>query len=273
MIRIAMTALLTFFIASYAHAQQVMVSGSTSVSRVMDVLAETYNKKNPEDYVAVQGIGSTAGVAMVINQVADLGMISRYLTEGELDKKLESKPMAADGLAVVVNPENPVTNLTQKQLIDIYKGTINNWKELGGDDLEIAVVTREVSSGTRYSFESLLGLTRALNGKVVSNINPTNLVVNSNSMMKTLVNHNPQAIGFVSMGSIDQSIKAIDIAGIHPTKENVVSHKYPLSRPFLLVTRKDDISVNTQKFIDFILSKQGQKLVEQYGYAAVMPTN
>lgn len=269
MVRIGLATILSLCIATNVSAKQVIVSGSTSVARVMDVLAETYNNQHPDDFVAVQGIGSTAGVTMVINKVADLGMTSRYLTEGESDQKIQSIRMAADGLAVVVNPENPVQNLTQKQLADIYQGKITNWKEVGGNDLQIAVVTREVSSGTRYSFESLLGLTTTLNGQVVSDINPTNLVVNSNSMVKTLVNHNRQAIGFVSMGSIDRSIKAIDVAGIHPTTDNVVSRKYPLYRPFLLITRQDDVNENAQKFIDFVLSKQGQTLIEQYGYTPV----
>lgn len=109
----------------------------------------------------------------------------------------------------MVNPANPVDDLTREQLYKIYKGQITNWKELGGQDQTIAVVTREASSGTRYSFESLIGLTKVINDRSVSDINPNNLVVNSNSMVKTLVNHNKQAIGFISTGSVDRSVKAV----------------------------------------------------------------
>lgn len=269
MVRIGLAAILSLCLATGAQAKQIIVSGSTSVARVMDVLAETYNNQHPDDFIAVQGVGSTAGITMVLNKVADIGMSSRYLTEEEAQKKLDHINIAADGLAIVVNPENPVNNLSQEDLAKIYQGKITNWKQVGGEDREIAVVTREASSGTRSSFESLLGLTQIIRGKQVSDINPQNLVVNSNSMVKTLINHNRQAIGFVSLGSIEPSIKAIDIEGIHPTKANIVSHKYPLSRPFLIVTRQGDISAEAQKFIDFLHSEKAQNLIEQYGYAAV----
>ncbi|MDF4716235.1 substrate-binding domain-containing protein, partial [Vibrio parahaemolyticus] len=171
--------------------------------------------------------------------VAEIGMSSRYLTESEKGEDLNVYPIAYDGLAVVVNRTNSVENLSQQQLFDIYKGKIKIWKGAGGADQPIAVVTREASSGSRYSFESLLGLTKIVNDRLVSDISPNNLVVNSNSMVKTIVNHNTRAIGFISVGSVDRSIKAIQLDGIDPTSTNISNHKYKLARPFLVLYKVD----------------------------------
>ncbi len=154
------------------------------MARIMDVLAEKYNQQHPETYVAVQGVGSTAGISLLKKGVADIAMTSRYLTESEAQNTLHTFTLAFDGLAIVVNQANPVTNLTREQLYGIYKGQITNWKQVGGNDQKIAVVTREASSGTRYSFESLMGLTKTVKDREVSDVAPTALVVNSNSMMK-----------------------------------------------------------------------------------------
>ncbi|WP_070964441.1 phosphate ABC transporter substrate-binding protein [Vibrio sonorensis] len=260
------TLLASTLILSAAQAEEINVSGSTSVARVMDVLAENYNASNPESYVAVQGVGSTAGITLVKKGVADIGMSSRYLTESEQDETLRVTPIAFDGLAVVVNQANPIKNLTREQLFDIYKGKITNWNQLGGADQKIAVVTREVSSGSRYSFESLLGLTRIVNNRLVSDINPDNLVVNSNSMVKTIVNHNKQAIGFISTGSVDRSIKAITFEGVEATAPNIASGKYELSRPFLVLFEKEVLDEEGKAFISYLKTTEAKRLIEEYGY-------
>ncbi|MEZ9565950.1 phosphate ABC transporter substrate-binding protein [Vibrio artabrorum] len=270
MLRVALISLLSLTLFSQtAFAQQTSISGSTSVARVMDVLAEEYNKTHPDNYVAVQGIGSTAGITMVDKGVSDIGMSSRYLTNREQNEKLKVFPIAFDGLAVIINRSNGVNNVTREQLFDIYKGKIANWKDIGGADQPIAVVTREASSGSRYSFESLLGLTKIINDRLVSDINPNNLVVNSNSMVKTIVNHNPHAIGFISVGSIDRSIKALTFEGIEPTSKNIANHSYDLARPFLLLYKIDTVSRETQDFIKFVKSKPAQELIEEYGYTPI----
>lgn len=270
MLRVALASLLTLALSSQVVlAQETNISGSTSVARVMDVLAEEYNKTHPDNYIAVQGIGSTAGITMVTKGVSDLGMSSRYLTEREQGEKLDVFPIAFDGLAVVVNRSNSVSNISRKQLFDIYKGNITNWKQVGGADQAIAVVTREASSGSRYSFESLLGLTRIINDRLVSDINPNNLVVNGNSMVKTIVNHNPHAIGFVSVGSLDHSIKAITFEGVTPSSKNIANHTYELARPFLMLHRKEALSKESLSFINYVTSAEGQSLIEEYGYTKV----
>ncbi len=272
MFRVAIATLcaLSLGMAHFTHAKEVNISGSTSVARVMDVLAEEFNSANPDGFIAVQGIGSSAGITMVKKGVSELGMSSRYLTERELDDSLTVLAIAFDGLAVVVNRSNPISNLSREQLYKIYKGQITNWKQVGGNDQVIAVVTREASSGTRYSFESLLGLTKVIKDRLVSDINPNNLVVNSNSMVKTLVNHNPHAVGFISVGSVDQSIKAIQFEGIAPSAGNIANKSYQLSRPFLMLYKHEEITAEATSFIQFVRSQAGQRIVSEYGYIPVL---
>ena len=270
MVRVALAALLTGSLVSMPMmAEEINVSGSTSVARVMDVLAEGYNRAHPESYVAVQAIGSTAGITLLKKGVANIGMSSRYLTESEFDESLVVTPIAFDGLAVVVNRSNQLSNLTREQVYDIYKGTINNWKQVGGVDQKIAVVTREASSGSRYSFESLMGLTKIINNRRVSDINPDNLVVNSNSMVKTIVNHNKQAIGFISTGSVDQSIKALEFEGVKASSKNIASGEYELSRPFLVLYKPEELDKNPKTFIQYLQSADAKSLISEYGYIPV----
>ncbi|MDP4493678.1 phosphate ABC transporter substrate-binding protein PstS family protein [Vibrio sp. AH4] len=276
MFRMALAAVCAFFfsitaITPSAQASEITVSGSTSVARIMDVLAEEYNKTHPDTYVAVQGVGSTAGIALLKKGVADIAMTSRYMTESESQENLNSFMLAFDGMAVVVNQANPITNLNREQLYGIYKGQITNWKQVGGNDQKIAVVTREASSGTRYSFESLMGLTKTLNKREVSDIAPTALVVNSNSMMKTLVNHNIQALGFISIGSVDKSVKALQFEKTEPTADNIAKHSYQLSRPFLILHYSDKADEQTKQFIAFLQSDLAKKLIVEYGY--IMPSD
>ncbi|GLT18748.1 phosphate ABC transporter substrate-binding protein [Vibrio zhanjiangensis] len=270
MIRAVLTALLAlYFSLSPVLANEVNVSGSTSVARVMDVLAENYHQSHPETYIAVQGIGSTAGITLLKKGVADIGMSSRYLTDSEQDETLTVIPLAYDGLAVVVNKSNPISDISREQLFDIYKGKITNWKTLGGYDQKIAVVTREASSGSRYSFESLLGLTKVVNGQQVSSISSNNLVVNSNSMVKTIVSHNKQAIGFISTGSVDNSVKAIKFDGIEASNQTLATNKYGLSRPFLVLYKSSDLDEQAKSFIEYLRGQQARSLILQYGYAPV----
>ncbi|MBR9874400.1 phosphate ABC transporter substrate-binding protein [Vibrio sp. J1-1] len=270
MLRFTVVTLLAMAIAlPSAMAKEVNISGSTSVARIMDVLAEKYNKTHPDNYIAVQGIGSSAGITMVNKGVVKIGMSSRYLTESEKGEDLNVVPIAYDGLAIVVNRANSIENLSQQQLFDIYKGKVKNWKEVGGDDQPIAVVTREASSGSRFSFESLLGLTKIVNDRLVSDISPNNLVVNSNSMVKTIVNHNTRAIGFISVGSVDRSVKPILFEGVEPTSENIANHKYTLARPFLVLYKVDALDKAGKDFVAFLKSDQGQQAVAEYGYTPV----
>ncbi|MFA0514999.1 phosphate ABC transporter substrate-binding protein [Vibrio breoganii] len=267
MFRVILTALMCLTLGTVkANAAQINVSGSTSVARVMDILAENFNKTHSETYIAVQGVGSTAGVALVRNDVAEIGMSSRMLTEPEYKDNLIVKQFAYDGLAVVVNHQNAVQNITRDQLYKIYTGKITNWKELGGDDRAIAVVTREVSSGSRYAFEDQIGLSRVLNDRRVSTISPSALVVSTNSMMKTLISDNQQAIGFISMGSIDASVKPLNFDGVVPNSVNLLNKEYDLARPFLIFYHQDLEDKAALKFAQYVTSKEARSIIENQGY-------
>ncbi|MZI93312.1 phosphate ABC transporter substrate-binding protein [Vibrio sp. CAIM 722] len=251
---------------SIATANEINVSGSTSVARLMDVLAEHFNKQHPSTFIAVHGVDSTAGIQLLKMGVSQLAMSSRYLTESEQDAGLTVYTLALDGIAVVVNIENPIKDIKKDDLYRIYQGEITNWKELGGQDKQIALVTREVASGTRYSFETLLGLTKIINEHMVSTIDNRALVVNSNGMVKTLVSHNPQAIGFISTGSIDDSIQPISINGEQPTPIAIAANQYPLARPFLILHYPNKDTVATNEFLQYLSSSDAQKTIAQYGY-------
>ncbi|RJX70930.1 phosphate ABC transporter substrate-binding protein [Vibrio sinensis] len=270
MIRVVLATLFSSSLFTFsAMASEVNISGSTSVARVMDVLAEGYNIEHPDSFIAVQGVGSTAGIILVQKDVVDLGMSSRYLTEAELGETLAVTPIAFDGLAVVVNQNNAVKGISRDQLYDVYKGKITNWKELGGIDQTIAVVTREASSGSRSSFESLLGLTKVINGQLVSDIDNDSLVVNSNSMVKTIVNHNKQAIGFISTGSIDESVKAIRFEGVKATNSSIHNGTYELTRPFLVVYKPELANDETKAFLEYLNSVEAKNLIREYGYSPI----
>ncbi|WP_261858458.1 phosphate ABC transporter substrate-binding protein [Photobacterium sanguinicancri] len=253
-----------------AQAETLTVSGSTSASHIVEVLAETYSAENKNSQIAVQGIGSSAGITAVKQDVAELGMSSRYLTDEEISSKLKSVTFAHDGIALVVNKNNPVKNLTKEQVSQIYHGEITNWQQVGGPERKIAVVSRENASGSRFSFEDFIGLTKDIKGIRVSDINPQAIVVNTNGMVKSLVSGNPNAIGYVSLGSIDQSIKALSFEGVSPTIDNLESGEYEISRPFLMlykdkVLKKDK---NAKAFVDYIVSPEGQSIIDEGGYLA-----
>ncbi len=264
---LALTSFISFN--AFAATQTVSISGSTSVSRVMEVLAETYNAQQDETFIAVHGTGSSAGIVAVKNGATELGMSSRYLKEEEASPNLKLIEIAQDAIAVVVHPSNPIENLSASQVKDIYQRRVTNWNQVGGEDSLMAVVSRENASGTRFSFESNVDLLQSINGETVSDISRHVLVANANSMVKTLVNHNSHAIGYASLGSVDASIKAIDFAGIEASEENVRNGKYSLSRPFVIMHKDGEISAEAQAFIHFVLSEQGQTIVKDLGYINV----
>ncbi|WP_064608757.1 phosphate ABC transporter substrate-binding protein [Photobacterium sp. J15] len=250
--------------------ETVTVSGSTSVSHVVEVLAETFSSNNKDTFIAVQGVGSSAGIAAVKQNAADIGMSSRYLKPAEINPDITTVTIAHDGIALVVNKNNPVTDLNKEQVSKIYHGEITNWKEVGGPDLKMAVVSRENASGSRFSFEDYMGLTQQIAGQTVSDINPHVLVVNTNGTVKSLVSRNVHSIGYISLGSIDDSVKALSFEGVQPTMSNLESGKYKISRPFIMLYKEKTIEDNAKAFIDFVISPKGQDLIHQRGYLSAV---
>jgi len=232
----------------------VIVAGSTSVQPFSEALAEEYMRLNPGIIIDVQGGGSSAGIKSAQTSTADIGMSSRSLKDEEQD--LWSVEIARDGLAVIVNPNNNITDLSLKQVQDIYSGSITNWNQLGGHDAEIHVITREEGSGTRSAFEDLV--------MDDSEINPRSIVQDSNGTVRQLVGDDPNAIGYVSLGLVNDKVIALKLDGVKATHDNVLNGTYNLSRPFLFVTSSEPTG-EVKKFIDFVLSEEGKKMLDAEG--------
>ncbi|MCC6796384.1 MAG: phosphate ABC transporter substrate-binding protein [Candidatus Hydrogenedentes bacterium] len=237
------------------HARAVNLVGSTSVQPFAEFLAEEYLTAHPTENVEVQGGGSTAGLQAVINGLADIGMCSRSLTEEE-SPKFTATVIARDGLAIVVNQSNSVTTLTTEQLRGLFSGAIRNWKEVGGHDGPVRPITREEGSGTRESFVHLV--------MAKERISKSALTQESNGAVKELVKGDSAAIGYMSLGLVGKELKAIRVDDVEASRENVLNHSYKLARPFLFVAQ-GPLRPDAQRFMDFVLSKEGQQALESEG--------
>ncbi|WP_432463579.1 phosphate ABC transporter substrate-binding protein [Agarivorans sp. QJM3NY_33] len=255
-------------LATNAYASNtVTVSGSTSVSGIMEILAENYQSTH-NDVVEVQSTGSSAGIRAVKEGTSMIGMSSREVQDDELNADTKKVVMAQDGIAVAVNKANAVQNLSIEQVKKIYSGEIKNWQEVGGADQAIVAVTREVGSGTRGAFEDIMGLTRKINGVTVTAISPRAQVASGNGAIKTLVANNVNAIGFISLGSVDDSLTALNIEGVAANKANIQAGHYEIARPFILLVNTDP-APEAQQFVDYIMSDAGQTIVAEHGYIEV----
>lgn len=234
----------------------IAVSGSTSVGPLMEKVAKAYEAKNSNVSIEINQVGSSAGIKDTINGVAELGMSSRDLKDEEKSSGVTGTAIAYDGIAVIVNSGNKVKNLTLEQLKDIYTGKITNWKDVGGEDGQIVVVSREDGSGTRDAFQEIVGYKSE---ELVANAT----IADGSGNIKTTVSGNKNAIGFVSFSYVDNTVNAIEINGVKPEEELAKSGEYKLSRPFLIVTKKDRLTDEGQKVIDYILSEEGQKIVQE----------
>ncbi len=233
---------------------KIVVAGSTSVQPFAEILAEAYFHEHPNIEIDVQGGGSSAGIMAVKTKTADIGMSSRELKKDEIFWSVE---IAKDGLALIVHPDNPVSNLSSQQVQDIYSRKITNWKQVGGKDSPIHIITREEGSGTRTAFEDLIM------GKD-SEISPRAIVQDSNGTVRQLVAGDRNAIGFISLGLVDKTVKALALDGVAATKENVINLTYKLHRPFLFICL-DEPDQAIKDFIDFVLSKTGQDILSREG--------
>jgi phosphate transport system substrate-binding protein len=233
----------------------IQLAGSTSVQPLAEELAGLFMEQYPEVKIDVQGGGSSAGIKAASDGIADIGMASRELKDEEKDLGLNATVIAKDGIAVIVNPTNKVGDLTLENIKKIFTGEIANWKEIGGADAAIVVVNREEGSGTRGAFEELvLGKETKFTDKAA--------IQNSTGSVRTAVASDPNAIGYVSMGALEKSVKAVKVGGIEINSNNVVNGTYKISRPFLFLTKGEPKDL-TKKFIDLILSDEGQKIVEE----------
>ncbi len=237
----------------------VTVSGSTSVQPLAQDLADVFNEKYPDVSVEIQGGGSSQGIKDVTDGTSDIGESSRELTPDEKNG-LAEHVIAYDGIAVVVNPANTVKDLTRDQIQKIFKGEITNWKDVGGKDQEILAVAREASSGTKTAFEELLGLQEKRDGQTVSLVRKDALVADGNGPVKANISSKENAIGYLSLGFADSTVKKLSIDGVECSVENIKNKSYAVSRPFLMLI-KGAASPETQAFLDFVKSDAGQEIV------------
>ena len=235
----------------------VNTNGSTSMEKVMQVLIEAFQEQQPNVTVNYTGSGSGAGVTSAIDGTADLGLASRALKSEEEEKGAQANIVALDGVAVVVNPDNAVDDLTVDQIAQIFKGEITNWKDLGGADEEIAVYGREAGSGTRGAFEELVGVEDAC--KYLNEYSSTGDVIGN-------VASNPSAIGYASLSAVGDNVKAVKVNGVECSEATVQDGTYEIQRPFVMITKDGtQLSDAAQAFLDFAMSADAASLIAQAG--------
>jgi phosphate transport system substrate-binding protein len=239
------------------------VTGSTTVLPIAQKAADAYMNDHASTDIQVTGGGSSVGVQAIGEGTADIGMSSRALKSEENAKypNLQSTVVASDGIAIIVNKENTVTGLTLAQLRGIYNGTVTNWKAVGGPDQVIVVVGRDSASGTREFFwESVMKK---------ENFTATQLEKNSNGAIRQTIVQTPGAIGYVGLGYVDSEIHSVPImvngTPVDATVATVLSGKYPISRPLLMITQGSPSGI-AKSYLDFILSPAGQKIVTDEGF-------
>lgn len=241
---------------------KIQAVGSTTVAVPMEELAAKYKEQKPDAVIEVQGVGSSAGVKAAHEKTADIGLVSREIKDSEKEYGLTETVIAYDGIAIVINPANGIEDLSSEQIKGIFEGTITNWNEVGGADEDIIIVTREDGSGTRSAFEEILGLQKEIGDKKVSSIAQSALVAEGNGTIKATVASKVGAIGFVSLGYIDDTVSAINVDGVVPTPESVKAGEYSISRPLLILTQPD-APAHVQEYVDFILGAEGQAVVSE----------
>ena len=241
----------------------VATNGSTSMEEVMGVLTEQFTNDNPDVSVTYDPTGSGTGIEAAANGTADIGLSSRALTDEEIASGLVGTEVALDGIAVIVNADSPVADLTVEQIAQIFTGEITDWSEVGGDAGEIACIGREANSGTRDGFESITGTEDAC--VLSQELNSTGAVIQA-------VTSSPNAIGYASLSAVEgqEGIKAITVGGVACTEETVKDGTYEIQRPFVFVTKEGAaLSEAAQAFFDFATSADASELIAGAGAVPV----
>jgi phosphate transport system substrate-binding protein len=262
--KVAITAIFVcaFLLITNCQRQQagVTVAGSTSVEPFAELLAEEYMLRHPQSHIYVQGGGSTAGIEAVRTHAAHIGMCSRSLTADE--QNLYAVTIAKDAIAIIAHPENPVHDLSLLQIRQIFAGKIRNWNEIGGRSCPIVLVTREEGSGTREAFQKMV--------MEEEEINLEALVQDSNGAIRQVVASDPNAIGYISLGLVNEKVKALRISGVEPNLKNIFYGRYRFVRPFLFVfSGKPEGEAN--QFLEFVLSPEAQLLLQKEGLVTIGP--
>lgn len=237
----------------------VTTDGSTSMEEVIGSLGEAFEEKEGIT-VTYNPTGSGSGIKAVSEGRCDIGLSSRVLKDEEKAEGLAETVLAYDGIAIIVNPENPVSDLDVETIAKIYTGKITNWKDAGGNDAEIVLIGREAGSGTRDGFESVTGTEEKCRYR--QELTSTGDVI-------TTVSQNPAAIGYASLASIKDSVKVLKIGGVAPSEETVKDGSYVVQRPFILITKESEaLPENAQKFFDYITSEDAVEIIASAGVVA-----
>lgn len=239
----------------------VSTDGSTSMEKVIGALGESFMEANSGTTFTYNPTGSGSGIQAVSEGRCDIGLSSRALKDDEKASGLKETIVALDGIAIIVNPQNPVKDLSLEQIAKIYTGEITNWKDVGGNDAEIVLIGREAGSGTRDGFESITDTKDACQYR--QELTSTGDVI-------TTVSQNPNAIGYASLASIKDSVKALTVNGVAPTEATVKDGTYLVQRPFVLVTKEGvALSETAQKFFDFATSADAASIISAAGAVPV----
>ncbi len=239
----------------------VSTDGSTSMEKVIGALGESFMEANSGTTFTYNPTGSGSGIQAVSEGRCDIGLSSRALKDDEKASGLKETIVALDGIAIIVNPQNPVKDLSLEQIAKIYTGEITNWKDVGGEDAEIVLIGREAGSGTRDGFESITETKDACQYR--QELTSTGDVI-------TTVSQNPNAIGYASLAAIKDSVKALTVNGVAPTEATVKDGTYLVQRPFVLVTKEGAaLSDTAQKFFDFATSADAASIISAAGAVPV----
>ena len=239
----------------------VSTDGSTSMEKVIGALGESFMEANSGTTFTYNPTGSGSGIQAVSEGRCDIGLSSRALKDDEKASGLKETTLALDGIAIIVNPQNPVKDLTLEQIAKIYTGEITNWKDVGGNDAEIVLIGREAGSGTRDGFESITDTKDSC--KYRQELTSTGDVI-------TTVSTNPDAIGYASLAALKDNVKALTVGGIAPTEDTVKDGSYVIQRPFVLVTKDGaELSTAAQAFFDYATSADAADLIAAAGAVAV----
>lgn len=263
--KIWMAALIAGF-ALRVGAQEIKMCGSTTVLPIAQKTAEVFMNKYPSIKITVGGGGSGVGVASLIDGTCSIANLSRPMKAKEIQSAAakgvnpKANVVALDGIAVIVNPANQISGLTKEQVKDIYTGKISNWSQLGGQNAKIVVVSRDSASGTFEAFNEL-----ALGG---AKVRPDALMQASNQAVASTVAQTPVGIGYVGLGYLSGSVKAVTVDGVMPSKQTVLSKEYRYARPLFMYTNGAPRGA-VKQYLDFVNGKEGQKLVEELGFVGL----
>ncbi len=238
----------------------VSTDGSTSMEKVIGALGESFMQKYEGTTFTYNPTGSGSGIKAVQAGTCDIGLASRNLKDEEKSSGLKQTVLAYDGIAIIVHPNNPVSDLDVDTIAKIYTGEITNWKDVGGNDAEIVLIGREAGSGTRDGFESITGTEG--NCKYRQELTSTGDVI-------TTVSQNPDAIGYASLAALKDSVKALKVGGVEPTEASVKDGSYVIQRPFVLVTVEGkELSKTAQEFFDYVTSAEAADIIAKAGAVA-----